>query len=438
MATDTLTIPYVRQGTDIHLALWLRSESEYAYWSGVTVRRVWMWSCEQKAFAGRCEIVGISSDETTLEVKWPHDKQMYVGLHSVVVELVMNGDVQTYDQKAVNMVRSTEDVEGDETIDVEAIPVGIVIAAITSGGSIPGPAGVKLYDGPGQNNDGAMTQKATTDAIDESREGITEEVDTALAAKQDVIPDLATIRSGAAAGATAVQPSALDTKQDTISDLATIRSGAAAGATAYKKPNTGIPQSDLAAALVAIIQKAVANVSSNEDGAVVITLVNGDTYTIDLNHTHPDKQDLLVSGTNIKTINNQSILGDGNIDIQGGATITVDSALSGTSENPVQNKVVKGAIDAKQDTISDLSAIRSGASAGSTAYQKPSAGIPASDLSSGVQASLTPSVSASDNGKVLMVVSGAWAKATPVTVYSGSAAPTSAEGIDGDVYLQTQ
>lgn len=80
---------------------------------------------------------------------------------------------------------------------------------------------------------------------------------------------------------------ALAAKQDVISDLVTIRSGAAAGATAYQKPNTGIPQSDLAAALVAIIQKAVANVSSNEDGAVVITLVNGDTYTIDLNHVHP-------------------------------------------------------------------------------------------------------------------------------------------------------
>ena len=160
---------------------------------------------------------------------------------------------------------------------------------------------------------------------------------------------------------------ALAAKQDVISDLATIRSGAAAGATAYQKPNTGIPQSDLATALVAIIQKAIANVSSNEDGAVVITLVNGDTYTIDLNHTHPDKQDLLVSGTNIKTVNNQSILGNGNLDV--GANITVDSVLSATSENPVQNKVVKSAVDAKQDTISDLSTIRSGASAGATAVQ---------------------------------------------------------------------
>ena len=42
------------------------------------------------------------------------------------------------------------------------------------------------------------------------------------------------------------------------------------------------------------------------------------------------------------------------------------------------------ALSGKQDTISDLSTIRSGASAGATAYQKPSTGIPASDLASGV------------------------------------------------------
>lgn len=64
------------------------------------------------------------------------------------------------------------------------------------------------------------------------------EMTAALATKQDTIPDLANIRSGAAAGATAVQPAALQeglaTKQNVISDLATIRSGAAAGATAVQ------------------------------------------------------------------------------------------------------------------------------------------------------------------------------------------------------------
>lgn len=62
-----------------------------------------------------------------------------------------------------------------------------------------------------------------------------------------------------------------------------------------------------------------------------------------------NKQDTLVSGTNIKTINGQSLLGEGNIEIQGGGTITVDSELSTTSENPVQNKVITNAINGKQD-----------------------------------------------------------------------------------------
>lgn len=51
------------------------------------------------------------------------------------------------------------------------------------------------------------------------------------------------------------------------------------------------------------------------------------------------KQDTLVSGTNIKTINNESILGSGNIDIQGGS-ITIDSSFNRDSENAISNKVV--------------------------------------------------------------------------------------------------
>lgn len=54
--------------------------------------------------------------------------------------------------------------------------------------------------------------------------------------------------------------------------------------------------------------------------------------------------------TQFKTINNQSIIGTGNINIQTGGTgtsITVDSELSATSTNPVQNKVIKSELDKK-------------------------------------------------------------------------------------------
>lgn len=132
-----------------------------------------------------------------------------------------------------------------------------------------------------------------------------------ISGKQDVISDLATIRSGASAGATALQPNDLadwaksptrpvytanDTgalpntttladledathktvtpteketwngKQDAINDLADIRSGAALGATALQE------HQDIS-----------------------------------------DKQDVLESGTNIKTVDGVSILGSGNI-----------------------------------------------------------------------------------------------------------------------------
>lgn len=56
-----------------------------------------------------------------------------------------------------------------------------------------------------------------------------------------------------------------------------------------------------------------------------------------------NKQDTLVSGTNIKTINGETILGEGDITIQAGGT--VDTAMSNTSENAVQNKVIKKYID---------------------------------------------------------------------------------------------
>ena len=50
--------------------------------------------------------------------------------------------------------------------------------------------------------------------------------------------------------------------------------------------------------------------------------------------------------------------------------ITVDSALSNSSTNPVQNKTVYSELQKKQDMISDLADIRSGAALGKTALQQ--------------------------------------------------------------------
>lgn len=118
---------------------------------------------------------------------------------------------------------------------------------------------------------------------------------------------------------------ALATKQPNISDLQTIRSGAAAGATA-------VQPAELQTELL-------------------------------------QKQDRLISGTNIKTINNTSLLGSGNIVIQGGGS------------DPE-------AVKFTPQTLTDAQKEQARTNIGAGTYSKPSDGIPATDLDSSVQASL--------------------------------------------------
>ena len=60
------------------------------------------------------------------------------------------------------------------------------------------------------------------------------------------------------------------------------------------------------------------------------------------------KQDTLVSGTNIKTINNESILGSGNIDIQGGGSVDYDDkSITKNSSDELQ---ATGVINSNNDT----------------------------------------------------------------------------------------
>lgn len=115
--------------------------------------------------------------------------------------------------------------------------------------------------------------------------------------------------------------------------------------------------------------------STEREHSLTITSYNGDIYLNDKNGLGckirrlyagtedtdavnlsqlKTKQDILVSGNNIKTINGQSILGSGNITIEGsgsGSTVIVDDDLSDTSTNPVQNKIVTASLNSKQSNL---------------------------------------------------------------------------------------
>ena len=94
-------------------------------------------------------------------------------------------------------------------------------------------------------------------------------------------------------------------------------------------------------------------------------------------------QEQLVSGTNVKTVNGESILGQGNITIQGSGEANVIESISvnNTPVAPDANKNVNITVPA---AVTESTVAGWGFTKNTGTYSKPSSGIPASDLAQGV------------------------------------------------------
>lgn len=88
-----------------------------------------------------------------------------------------------------------------------------------------------------------------------------------------------------------------------------------------------------------------AQLNAVNSGVTSATVSQVATNTSNISSLQTGKQDKLTAGTNITIDPNTNT-----ISATGGASITVDSALSTTSENPVQNKVITEAINTAQNT----------------------------------------------------------------------------------------
>ena len=75
----------------------------------------------------------------------------------------------------------------------------------------------------------------------------------------------------------------------------------------------------------------------------------GNTIPTNVSQLNNDKN--YVDNKSFKTINGQSVIGSGNIEINPGADVIVDSDISDTSTNPIQNKAVAAALNAVSSNI---------------------------------------------------------------------------------------
>ena len=215
-----------------------------------------------------------------------------------------------------------------------------IVLTLESGSTIDVPVGDLIA---GLQTEITVTNKLSADLIADgtTNKVVTASEKTAWNNKQAAIADLATIRSNASAGKTASDTIATygDIVTHDASEFQASGSYAAETHTHKKADITDFPT----------IPSKTSQLT-NDSGFITSVPVASST----------------VSGT-VKvgsglSINNGVLSADTQ-------KIDVDSALSSTSVNPVQNKVINSALAGKQDTISDLATIRSNASKGATAAQ---------------------------------------------------------------------
>lgn len=278
-------------------------------------------------------------------VKWTYygKDQKQLGPYTLtLVENEGNEDMHTVDfcKAFVLVARSCEATKGDEN-KVELVHLDL------SSEMLVGASSIKVDDELSEESENAIQNKAVTIALNdkvskETGKGLSSEDFTAelkekldslsnyddsaiVAAVNRLRSDLDTLVSGDTTkaidsyndviaflagiedsesldGIIAAIEKQIAAKQDRIDDLEAIRSGAAKGATAlqsYTEKYTGT------------ITGITMNGASKGTSGVV------DLGTVITAHQDiSGKQDNLVSGTNIKTINGQSILGEGNIEIK--------------------------------------------------------------------------------------------------------------------------
>lgn len=233
--------------------------------------------------------------------------------------------------------------------------------------------------------------------------------------KQDAIADLATIRSGAEKGATALQEHQdISGKQDVITDLATIREGASKGATALQSiPEEYVTESELSAkgyATTAQLDGKVDKVDGKQLSAEDFTsalksklesLNNyDDTELSNALATLREDFDKLVSGdttTAIKTFNEVIAFLDGIADTEdlAGIIASIEQQIASKADT---SSLAKVATSGSYNDLADKPTIPSavtettvsgwGFTKNTGTYSKPSGGIPKSDLASAVQTSL--------------------------------------------------
>lgn len=159
------------------------------------------------------------------------------------------------------------------------------------------------------------------------------------------------------------------TKQDAISDLATIRSGAAAGATAYQKPSSGIPASDLASGVIpAVPVKAVKRngtaLTPDANGAVDVTVPTGSAASKDVPTSGNASSTQVVMGNDTRLSNARTPTAHKSSHSSGGSDELTGADLFVGGSTSIASSTIASTIEDLADKKADTSSLATVATTG--------------------------------------------------------------------------
>ena len=127
-----ITLPNKRVCSDIRFRVRLKDGGMYVDWSDLTGIRAYLYSDDQKALAGRCDVSVDGEDGTVLVCEYAATKPQYPGVNSIIVRARYMGREKVYDKRAVNLVPRTFEASGSVILQDPVVDVELVVEDVSS------------------------------------------------------------------------------------------------------------------------------------------------------------------------------------------------------------------------------------------------------------------------------------------------------------------
>lgn len=184
----------------------------------------------------------------------------------------------------------------------------------------------------------------------------------------------------------------------------------------YTKPSTGIPSTDLSDSVQSSLSKADTALQSFTETDPTVP-----SHVKSITQSNIDSWNAKLDSAPVTSVNGN--VGDVNISIPQVNNSTVTITMNGAT-------LTTFTLNDSSNVTIDLGTVLTSHQSIKTVNNQTIVGTGNVDISG------LPSVTSADNGKVLMVVNGAWQLVNPVNVYSGIETPSNSQGNNGDIYIQ--